>query len=57
MNKLENNSGQVASFDIKTKDPNNANNHMQQENEHMLEQLGHFEILEAKLRDEVMTTQ
>ena len=47
-NELENSSGQVASLHIKTKVPNNA---------HMTERLGKFEILEAKLRDEVMTNQ
>ena len=36
---------------------NNANHHMQQENEHILEQLGQFEILESNIPDEVMTTQ
>ena len=55
-NKLENSSGQVASFHINIKGLNNAKHQMQQENAHLIEHLSHFEILEAKLQNEVMTT-
>ena len=57
LNKLENSSCQVASFHIKIKVPKNTNHKMQQEITHMMECLGQFEIIEAKLRDEMMTTQ
>ena len=57
LNELENSLGQVACFHIKLKGLNNANHQMQQETAHMMELLGQFEIIEAKLRDEVMTTQ
>ena len=57
LNKLENSSGQVGSLHIKLKGLNNANHQMQQEHAHIMERLGKFEILEAKLQDEVMTTQ
>ena len=50
-NKLENSSGQVASFHIKLKGLNNANHHMQQENTHLTEHISQFEMLESKLRD------
>ena len=57
MNELENSSGQVASFHIKLKGLNNTNHQMQQYYKHLVERPGQFEILEAKLRDEVMTNQ
>ena len=47
----------LASFHIKIKGLNNANNQMQKENALVMELIGQFEILEAKLRNEVMTTQ
>ena len=57
LNNLENILGQVYSSHIKTKGLKISNNQMQQENSHMMEKLGHFEILEEKLRYEVMNTQ
>ena len=57
LNKLENSSGQVASFHIKLKGLNNYNHQFQQENAYLMERLGQFLIREAKLRDELMTTQ
>ena len=57
MNNLENILGQKASFNIKHKGLNNANHQLQQENAHMMERLGQFEISKIKLWDEMMTTQ
>ena len=57
LNKLENSSGQVASFQIKLKILNNAYHQMKQEYAYLMERLGQFEILEANIQDEVMTTQ
>ena len=57
MNELENSSGQLASFYIKLKVLKNSKHQMKKENAHMMESPGMFEILESKLRDEVMTTQ
>ena len=56
LNKLENSSGQVAYFYIKLKGLNHDNHQIQQENSHLMEHLGQFEILESKIRGEVMTT-
>ena len=49
LNKIDNSSGQVASFCIKLKGLNNAYHWMQQEIAHMVEHLVKLEILEAKL--------
>ena len=57
LNNLENISVQITSFHIKLKGLNNTNHQMQQENAQLLECLGKFEIIEEKLRGEVMTTQ
>ena len=57
MNKIENSSGQVDDFHINIKGLKYANHQMQQENAHMMERLGQFEIFESKLLDEVITTQ
>ena len=51
-NELENSSVQVASIHIKPKGLNNAKHQMQQENAHMMEHPGQFEIIEAKLQYE-----
>ena len=56
LNKLVNSSVQVSYFHIKLKSLNNANHHMQQENAHMMERFGQFEIFEENLRNKVMTT-
>ena len=46
LNKFENISGQIASFQIKPKGLNNFNHQIQQENAHVMERLGPFKIIE-----------
>ena len=57
LNKLENILGQVTSLHIRLTGPNNVYHQIKQENAHMMKHFGQFEILQAKIWDEVMTAQ